>query len=88
MSMLDCGAIPVHALTSPLAQVFQPLVVDDEAIPRDPKSGPSINTISYGPASRWQSSSIRLTPKAHGGESELPITSPLAQVFQPLIIND
>lgn len=47
---------------SPLAQLFQPLVVDDDVIPEDSENGPDsggmLTGVSYGPASRRRLMSI------------------------------
>jgi hypothetical protein len=64
-SMLNRGAEAAQTFTSPLAQIFQPLVVDDE-IPEDaeaPPSHPGIpNGVSYGPASRRRLSTMQRSP--------------------------
>jgi hypothetical protein len=74
-SMLSRGAEAAHAITSPLAQVFQPLVVDDDPVTSDPSPGPlaaapATSGVSYGPATRRRLSSMKRTPTndAFGGQ--------------------
>jgi len=50
-SLLRRGSEAVHSFVSPLAQVFQPMVVD-ETIPEEPSDKPSLSPVSFGPASR------------------------------------
>jgi len=50
----------VQTLTSPLAQVFQPLVVDDN-VPETTKPSTGPISISYGPATRRRVSSMQST---------------------------
>lgn len=59
------GAEVAHTFTSPLAQIFQPLVVDDD-IPEEqaPHSSLSVPAISYGPASRRKLSVVQRSPAA------------------------
>jgi len=65
--MLNRGAEVAHNFTSPLAQVFQPLIVDDE-IPENAELSPSHlgipNGVSYGPASRRRHSVMQRSPAA------------------------
>ncbi|KAF8216497.1 hypothetical protein K438DRAFT_2007356 [Mycena galopus ATCC 62051] len=70
-SLMHRGAEVAHTFTSPLAQIFQPLVVDDGGIPQDnaahgqhhPSSSPvgpapPPTGVSYGPAYRRRLSSM------------------------------
>lgn len=71
--MLNRGAEVAHTFTSPLAQIFQPLVVDEE-IPEDAEPGPSSSLtvpsgISYGPASRRKISLMHRSPAADSATS-------------------
>lgn len=67
-SLLNRGAEAAQSFTSPLAQIFQPLVVDDD-IPeeQDPHSSLSVPSISYGPASRRKHSVMQRSPAADSG---------------------
>ncbi|KII87361.1 hypothetical protein PLICRDRAFT_42989 [Plicaturopsis crispa FD-325 SS-3] len=56
-SVLHRGAEMATSFTSPLAQIFQPLVVDED-IPEDPSAHPG-GPVSYGPASRRRLSSMQ-----------------------------
>lgn len=65
-SILNRGAEAAHNIASPLAQIFIPLVVDDD-IPEESGNGSSsmLNVptgISYGPASRRKQSMMHRTP--------------------------
>jgi len=53
----------MHSFTSPLAQVFQPLVVDD-GLPENTNTPPG-PSISYGPASRRRVSSLQSVQRRH-----------------------
>ena len=59
------GAETFHTSASPLAQNFQPLMVDDD-IPEEqaPHSSLTIPAISYGPASRRRQSVMQRSPVA------------------------
>ncbi|KAJ7247668.1 hypothetical protein B0H12DRAFT_1124984 [Mycena haematopus] len=72
-SLMHRGAEVAHTFTSPLAQIFQPLVVDDGGIPQDnvphgqqntPSSpsapAPPPIAVSYGPAYRRRLSSMHV----------------------------
>jgi hypothetical protein len=65
--MLHRGAEVAQSFTSPLAQIFHPLVVDDE-IPENAEPSPSHlgipSGISYGPASRRRHSVMQRSPAA------------------------
>lgn len=66
-SMLNRGAEAAQSIASPLAQIFQPLIVDDD-IPEESENGSlSLNVpmgISYGPASRRKQSMMQRSPAA------------------------
>ncbi|KDQ61736.1 hypothetical protein JAAARDRAFT_520251 [Jaapia argillacea MUCL 33604] len=59
-SLLQRGADVAHSVASPLAQIFQPLVVDED-VPEEPASQtpPASPLVSFGPASRRRLSSMR-----------------------------
>ncbi|KAF7370601.1 hypothetical protein MSAN_00692800 [Mycena sanguinolenta] len=72
-SLIHRGAEVAHTFTSPLAQIFQPLVVDDGGIPQDNGANGQHNPpaspigpvpphagVSYGPASRRRLSSMHV----------------------------
>ncbi|KAJ6518806.1 receptor-activated Ca2+-permeable cation channel [Mycena sanguinolenta] len=72
-SLMHRGAEAAHTFTSPLAQIFQPLVVDDGGIPQDnvphgqhhPPASPTVPAhpptgVSYGPAYRRRLSSMHV----------------------------
>ncbi|KAJ7612493.1 receptor-activated Ca2+-permeable cation channel [Mycena polygramma] len=70
-SLMHRGAEAAQTFTSPLAQIFQPLVVDDGGIPEDevadpqqhpPSSGgaPPSSGVSYGPAYRRRLASMHV----------------------------
>lgn len=72
------GADMAHTFTSPLAQIFQPLVVDDGGIPEDSvpqhnaptapsPSGPAPAGVSYGPAYRRRLSSMHVRDQSGHG---------------------
>ncbi|KAJ7890538.1 receptor-activated Ca2+-permeable cation channel [Mycena olivaceomarginata] len=77
-SLMHRGADMAHAFTSPLAQIFQPLVVDDGGIPEDSvpqhnahtvpsPSGPAPAGVSYGPAYRRRLSSMHVRDQSGHG---------------------
>lgn len=82
-SLMHRGADAAQTFTSPLAQIFQPLVVDDGGIPEDsvptvqhnstpvPSSGPAPPPagVSYGPAYRRRLSSVHVQPGHAQGQS-------------------
>ncbi|KAI0050965.1 hypothetical protein FA95DRAFT_1554998 [Auriscalpium vulgare] len=59
-SILNRGANEAAQAFSPLAQIFQPLVVDDNVIPEEdhPQTG-TRDAVSYGPASRRRLSTMK-----------------------------
>src|ERR1700683_3600430 len=65
VSMFNGGAEAVQTFTSPLAQIFQPLMVDDD-IREDAETSPSHlgipSGVSYGPASRRRHSVMQRSP--------------------------
>jgi hypothetical protein len=72
-SMLNRGAEVAQTFTSPLAQIFQPLIVDEE-IPEDAGPSPSHlgipNGVSYGPASRRRQSTMQRTAPADSATNQ------------------
>lgn len=84
-SLVTRGIDNVQSFASPLAQVFQPLIVDDD-IPEETvlSASPPSQGISYGPASRRRLSSMAsmhkretLAPPSHGiGMRRFPTLSP------------
>ncbi|KAJ7760568.1 receptor-activated Ca2+-permeable cation channel [Mycena metata] len=78
-SLMNRGAEVAHTFTSPLAQIFQPLVVDDGGIPEDevpnhsgsaapppPVAAPPAG-VSYGPAYRRRLSSMHVHDQSGHG---------------------
>lgn len=61
--MLKHGAEVAQNFTSPLAQIFQPLVIDED-IPEETESLGIPTGISYGPASRRRQSLMQRSPAA------------------------
>ncbi|KAF5350239.1 hypothetical protein D9758_007832 [Tetrapyrgos nigripes] len=55
-SVLNRGIEVAQSFTSPLAQIFQPLIVDDDGVPQESEQAEPL--ISYGPASRRRLSSM------------------------------
>lgn len=79
-SMVAKGAAELAtAFTSPLAQIYQPLVVDDDLVEDDnappPSSSPSQGQVSYGPAMRRRrlSSMHRFPPMPSLGDVANPL---------------
>ncbi|KAJ7155368.1 receptor-activated Ca2+-permeable cation channel [Mycena crocata] len=89
-SIMNRGAEIAHTFTSPLAQIFQPLVVDDGGIPEDapvpnptsihPAPGvvPPPSGVSYGPAYRRRLSSMHVRDQSGHG----PVYGQLTQQRQ------
>ena len=71
-SILNYGA----EVASPLAQIFQPLVVDED-ISEESSGNPAPTGISYGPASRRRLTSIQSMPKRTTAEPTQDQSSPL-----------
>jgi hypothetical protein len=70
-SVVNRGVEVAHTFTSPLAQIFQPLVVDEE-IPEEAEPSSSLHIpsgISYGPASRRKISLMQRSPAADSAAS-------------------
>ena len=61
-SMVQRGADLASTFTSPLAQIYQPLVVDDDIVDGDQDDQLAQPSISYGPASRRRLSSMHRFP--------------------------
>lgn len=72
-SMLNRGAEVTQTFTSPLAQIFQPLIVDDD-IPEEAEPSPTHlgipNGVSYGPASRRRHSIMQRNPAADSATNQ------------------
>ncbi|KAJ7180666.1 hypothetical protein C8R46DRAFT_1070191 [Mycena filopes] len=72
-SLMNRGAEVAHTFTSPLAQLFQPLVVDDGGIPEDEvpnhsgAAAPPPAGVSYGPAYRRRLSSMHVRDQSGQG---------------------
>ena len=76
-SMVQRGAEAATSFTSPLAQIYQPLVVDDDIVDQEVEPGSPVQhsqppppppaNISYGPDRK----STRLN-SSHSGESRMP----------------
>lgn len=65
-SAVNRGVEMAHTFTSPLAQIFQPLIVDEE-MPEDAEPSSSLQIpggISYGPATRRKLSQMQRSPAA------------------------
>jgi len=87
-SVLNRGLEVAQSFTSPLAQIFQPLIVDDDGIPEDSEqnSGHAPPMISYGPASRRRLSSMtgrRMTSDPSASRHAFPRSSPRQQQLHP-----
>lgn len=69
-SVVNRGVEVAHTFTSPLAQIFQPLVVDEE-IPEEtePSSLQIPSGVSYGPATRRKISLMQRSPAADSAAS-------------------
>lgn len=82
-SMVQRGADLASNLTSPLAQIYQPLVVDDDIMEnnQDPDAQPSI---SYGPAMRRRLSSMHKFPPLSPADNERKMNFPRTQGGQVL----
>lgn len=61
-SALSRGAEVATNFTSPLAQIYQPLIVDDDLRDEQPAELTQPNMVSYGPASRRRLSSMHRFP--------------------------
>ncbi|KAJ7898434.1 receptor-activated Ca2+-permeable cation channel [Mycena leptocephala] len=70
-SLMHRGADAAQTFTSPLAQIFQPLVVDDGGIPEDsvPTVQHNSTPVPYGPAYRRRLSSVHVQPGHAQGQS-------------------
>ncbi|THU87990.1 hypothetical protein K435DRAFT_762223 [Dendrothele bispora CBS 962.96] len=88
-SVLNRGFEVAHSFTSPLAQIFQPLVVDDDGVPQNSEDNSSNAPpmISYGPASRRRLSSMtgvrKMTTDPSSVRHAFPRSSPKQQHLQP-----
>lgn len=58
-SIMNRGLEAAQSFTSPLAQIFQPLVVDDDTAIQEEPQDPSQPLVSFGPASRRRLSSMQ-----------------------------
>lgn len=61
-SALSKGAEMASTFTSPLAQIYQPLVVDDDLLEEQAPEQSTPNLVSYGPATRRRLSSMHRFP--------------------------
>lgn len=60
--MVQRGADLASTFTSPLAQIYQPLVVDDDIVDGDQDNQTAQPSISYGPVTRRRLSSMHRFP--------------------------